>query len=321
MISIHQKDAGFRANGQERAPGGGSRVRVVLFPVEGLDEAAAGCLLSLLEQDEKDRLDRLLSASARRQFIVSHALLRVGLSALFPFDPASWSFSRTPYGQPLLRHRQRARGAAFSLTHTDALVACAFATRGGVGIDVEGIDADRPLDGLVEIAFSDREAAWWRRLPTARDRAQAFFTIWTLKESLLKASGRGFTVSPRALAFELHSGSVLKLVDLPPELGEPRDWHLRSLFPGTRHAVSLALNVQPGTAPHITVHRQSLDNLCACARGTRAASLGERVSPQPGLDGPAAFLPGNRLSCGPAHAGLSAVPVSATAGFFRKGRT
>ncbi len=87
-------------------------------------------------------------------------------------------------------------GVQVSIAHSAGIVAVATARGVPVGIDVERI---RPVpDEVAEQALSAPE---WRVLTAlARSRrASAFFTYWSRKEAVLKASGAGLAIPPREL--------------------------------------------------------------------------------------------------------------------------
>ena len=76
----------------------------------------------------------------------------------------------------------------FNISHTDGLVACVAAVGAGrIGVDVE-------RKGAVDITefrrvFTGREYARLEALP---DPAEEFYRLWTRKEAVMKADGRGF---------------------------------------------------------------------------------------------------------------------------------
>ena len=81
----------------------------------------------------------------------------------------------------------------FNLTHAGDYAVLALSNE-AVGVDLErirGINWSR----VAERFFHPEEQ---RYLADSDDPQTTFFTIWTLKESYLKAEGQGFSVSPRS---------------------------------------------------------------------------------------------------------------------------
>jgi 4'-phosphopantetheinyl transferase len=123
----------------------------------------------------------------RRQSLAARALLRAVLALEGTGSPASpWHLLRSPQGYPNVATTGNARRSV-SLAHSGAIVACAIAARGTIGVDVERIDAERPVAALARAAFGPTEIA-----EVEREGAMAFYRIWTLREALAKASGQGF---------------------------------------------------------------------------------------------------------------------------------
>ena len=103
---------------------------------------------------------------------------------------------RLPGGKPVLRNRP---GVYFSLSHCAGLAACLIA--GTVcGVDAEGI---RPLrQRVLQRAFSPEEQAQVKHSPCPDE---TFFRLWTLKESYIKATGRGLSFPLAAVPVALDS--------------------------------------------------------------------------------------------------------------------
>jgi len=80
-------------------------------------------------------------------------------------------------------------GIDFNISHSGDCVVCALCTEGRVGIDIEEI---RPID------LSDFKAQMtpgqWETVMRAKNRLEAFFSLWTQKEALIKADGRGLLI-------------------------------------------------------------------------------------------------------------------------------
>ncbi|GAA5136739.1 4'-phosphopantetheinyl transferase family protein [Pseudonocardia adelaidensis] len=152
-------------------------------------EVAPG-LVALLDGHERDRLDRFRRAADRARYLAAHALVRLVLADAVGTAAAALVFDRTcrcgaQHGKPVLPG-----GPGFSLTHAGDLVGVAVHPGGDVGLDVEQARELTDLPAMSAHVCSPRE--------TAPD-AQAFFTLWTRKEALLKAVGTGLATPMSAI--------------------------------------------------------------------------------------------------------------------------
>jgi 4'-phosphopantetheinyl transferase len=82
-----------------------------------------------------------------------------------------------------------AEGPHFNISHTDGLIACALSPHGPVGIDVERLQPV-PLQDFKNIW----SAGEWKSIQEAEDIYQRFFTLWTMKEAIIKAEGQGLSI-------------------------------------------------------------------------------------------------------------------------------
>ncbi|GAA3142364.1 hypothetical protein JOF29_000854 [Kribbella aluminosa] len=92
---------------------------------------------------------------------------------------------------PVLTHDDSGRpqipGLAVSISYSHQLVAVAASHDGPLGIDLEEIRL-REVDPLANRWFAPQELEWMERQP---DRLLAFLQLWTAKEAVGKALGRG----------------------------------------------------------------------------------------------------------------------------------
>jgi len=93
--------------------------------------------------------------------------------------------------RPALTHDETGRphipGLAVSITYTPRRVAVAASYDGPVGIDLEEVEP-RGFRPLAERWFDQREIKWTEQQP---DELTAFLQLWTAKEAVGKALGRG----------------------------------------------------------------------------------------------------------------------------------
>jgi 4'-phosphopantetheinyl transferase len=202
----------------------------------------------VLSDDERARRGGLWDAGHRAQYTVAAALLRLVAAPLTAQPAARVVVDRScptcdrPHGRP----RLPGTGLHVSISHSGATVAVAVSGAGAVGVDVQQVQADS-VDELSPLVLADSEA---RHVAVARD----FFTYWTRKEALVKATGDGVTVPL--------SEVVVTPPGTPPRLlGYPRQGELaaqlRDLSPGLGYVGALAV-LSPGP---VVVHERSAEQL------------------------------------------------------------
>jgi 4'-phosphopantetheinyl transferase len=141
-------------------------------------------LASLLTIAERARADRYRFPDDRRRSIVARAAMRHFLGRYLGTDAATLIIDEEEFGKPVLRGRE----IEFNASHSGDLVALAFARETPVGVDVERRRQVRDALALARRYFSAEELAIVER---AADPGDAFFSIWTAKEAIVKASGKG----------------------------------------------------------------------------------------------------------------------------------
>lgn len=200
--------------------------------------ADAPGLVALLDGHERDRLDRFRRPADQARYVAAHALVRLVLADTVGTPAAALVFDRTcrcgaQHGKPVLPG-----GPGFSLTHAGDLVGVAVHPRGDVGLDVEQVRELADLPAMVAHVCSPQEFV---------ADADAFFTLWTRKEALLKAVGTGLATPMSAIT--LGPDGVLDWT------GEdaPRDplW-LADLHPAAGYHAAVAGS---GVRPEITEER------------------------------------------------------------------
>jgi 4'-phosphopantetheinyl transferase len=187
-------------------------------------------LAVLLDVRDLARRRRLVRAADQNRFLAAWVLARLVLGEKLGRDPAALSFDRTcthcgdeRHGKPVAE--AIGPGLEFSLSHTGGLAVFALSDQ-AVGVDIESATAgEKPLAQ----ALTGRERA------TCKSYAD-FARLWTRKEAVLKAVGKGLAIHPRRIEVV---GSTL--LTLPRELGDPADYTLWDLPLPASYVGSLAL--------------------------------------------------------------------------------
>ena len=102
-------------------------------------------------------------------------------------------------------------GAVFNMAHCDGFSLIGAGWSGAIGVDLETLRPDLDTWEIAEALFHPAEAAWLRAL-SPRQRCLGFTALWTIKEAMLKATGRGIA---GGLQSPMVDGETLK-----PFLGE-----------------------------------------------------------------------------------------------------
>lgn len=152
-------------------------------------------LALLLADTELARANRYRFDDDRRRSIIARAATRRLLGRYLDADPRSLVIVEDEHGKPVLRDRE----IEFNASHSGDLVAQAFANDTPVGIDVERRRTLHDCLALSRRYFSAEEDDIVR---SAADADDAFFAIWTAKEAIVKASGKGIR------ADDLHTFTV-----------------------------------------------------------------------------------------------------------------
>lgn len=187
VVTHLSRSSGSGADGQDAG-----HVDVPFVVLANVPSALWPGLATLLSDEERERVARLRFECHRREYIAAHALKRVMFCEMLGAKPHELSFATEPLGKPFLA----GRGPHFNLSHCDGLVACAFSWDFPVGIDVESVERQAPLH-VAQKYFSPDEQAWLSALP-ASERGRGFFKLWTVKEAVVKATGRGLAQDLRA---------------------------------------------------------------------------------------------------------------------------
>lgn len=138
------------------------------------------------------------------RFTATRAGLRRILSAYLQCEPAAVQIRSTSNGKPELQ--DESRGIRFSLSHSGDLVVFAVMLHDAIGVDVELIKPDRPVEVIARRHFADSEQQALFQVAPGSERALAFYHYWTGKEAFFKATGAG-------LRFPLSQ----VVVSIPPE--------------------------------------------------------------------------------------------------------
>lgn len=198
--------------------------------------------------------DRFVFEKDRCRYRVTRLLVRYVLSRYVPVAPRDWVFGSTDFGRPFIANNEPAAAdLRFNISHSDQVVMLAI-TRGlDVGIDVEDLQRRVPLE-VAGSFFAADEVRQLDALPQAM-KPRRFLDFWTLKESYIKARGKGLSLPLNQFAFDLeHAGGVR--LELDPRLQDMAGrWSFWAWQPSDHSLAALCLAVPAGSAAQIQGRR------------------------------------------------------------------
>jgi 4'-phosphopantetheinyl transferase len=239
MISRTSDDA--RPGLDALAPG---EVDIWIARPSALDDPAlyAACD-ALLSADERAKQRAFVFERNQRESLMTRALVRSALSRYRPVDPAAWQFVLNPYGRPYI---DPPCGLSFNLSNHPTLVVCGVTESVEVGVDLEPISRGPTILDLAPSVFAPQERHDLERLD-ASARLDRAVTLWTLKESYVKARGQGLALPLDAFAFDLRDAEP-RITFQPPLEDDPQRWWFGS-FDFDHHRIALTVERAAPTPP------------------------------------------------------------------------
>jgi 4'-phosphopantetheinyl transferase len=148
----------------------------------------------LLETPEsvRKRISRYRRWEDRQAGLFGKLLLAEGLRLCgYPAEHL-WNIVWDASGRPFL-----GCGIDFNISHSGAYVVCALCPAGRVGIDIEEIRMVDIQDFKMQMSGDQ-----WEAIMASENRLEKFFTLWTQKEAVIKADGRGLAIPLHEIIME-----------------------------------------------------------------------------------------------------------------------
>jgi 4'-phosphopantetheinyl transferase len=186
-------------------PPGTDGVTLVFQATEGEGAGPLEEAWELLSTAERARAGRFHFDHDRHRWVRGRAWIRQQLGATLGLDPAEVELAAEPGG------RLYVPGAPldFNLSHTGGWIALGICRSGRIGVDLETVDPAFPALEIATEFFLPEERHWIAAGPVER-----FFHLWTAKEALMKATGRGMSLPPDKILVSVLDGQPATVTNL-----------------------------------------------------------------------------------------------------------
>lgn len=163
-----------------------------------MDRSLFERLLSFVPDGKRSKILRFVHYEDAQRALSACLLSRIVLCQRLDCSNRELSLEAEPYGKPYVSEKM-GKSVHFNLSHSDQRVVLAV-DQNRVGIDIERV---KPIG--IEIAkryfTSDEYGDLMNKAVQERDRY--FYTLWTLKESYMKADGRGLSIPLDSFSFRI----------------------------------------------------------------------------------------------------------------------
>ena len=220
----------------------------------GLDDFASQVqtFYQQLTIDEKRRAERYNFTSDKKRFITVRGVLRQIISNYLNVDPERIEFNYSHHGKSVLTNIYSDTDLRFNVSHSGELAMFVFALDREVGVDIEYIREIPEMEQIVDHFFTDTEKIRFYKL--SKDiRKKVFFQIWTRKEALLKAIGKGLYLSLDAFDVFSSPGKPINILnqDINHISDKTSSWYVKDINP---HACFAAAYAVEGHVSHRWIH-------------------------------------------------------------------
>lgn len=152
--------------------------------------------------------------------------------------PSELALQRGEHGKP---HLQAPAAIEFNLSHSHGAALVGLSRSQALGVDIETRHRSRPVLELARRYFAAGEAEALAAIDPAHQQV-AFLRLWSCKEAVVKALGRGigFGLSRLAFALDRAGGSPARLNVIDASAGSVAEWQIVVLAPTLEHVGAVA---------------------------------------------------------------------------------
>lgn len=226
----------------------------------------ASDFLACMSPEEKKKADAYRFYADRERFVVARGILRTLLGDVLSVNAGSITFETAPTGKPKLSIQHGITPPlSFNVSHSGNIALIALAADRDIGLDVEHMRDIPDADRLVEAFFSKTEREQYNAIPPEK-RSHFFYTLWTCKEAIVKATGEGLACGLDSFSVSITRNGEPTILKPPGgRQGDGRSWRLGTFAPSPGYVAAYV-----GLSRPTATQRDGLES---------ATALAHRISP------------------------------------------
>jgi 4'-phosphopantetheinyl transferase len=204
-----------------------------------------------LSSEEKEQARKYYTTDLSNRYIISHGILRYILSCYTKQLPQDIEFIHNKYGKPFLKNSN----IHFNMSHSHEIVSYIITLNYRVGIDIELHNDNLSIEEFVDLVFTPKEYDFFTALALA-EKPEFFFNLWTKKESLIKACGKGLSYPINTIeAMNLLSGEKIFLDDADGKFKQ--EWYYFPLAIALNYSGAIAVEHRINQIIYLEMNYQS----------------------------------------------------------------
>lgn len=175
------------------------------FNIKGIQvDDTFHALEGIISEERYKKMQRYYFEADKIRSLFAEVLLRYALKKHYGLEGADIQFDTNEYGKPSLKKN---KNIYFNVSHSGDWILCAISSK-PVGVDVEQIK-EKNID-IAERFYAEEE---YQTLLKSKNASELFFVYWTLKESYVKAEGKGMSISFSTFAFDVSEEAIVLKVN------------------------------------------------------------------------------------------------------------
>lgn len=180
-------------------------IRTYIINIRQLeDEALFRNMLELTSPYRRQKIAVLKNDNDKRRSLGAAIALDKALEG-YGLEERAMEYEFGSHGKPFLRYYPEIH---FSLSHSKDYAICSIGIE-ELGNDIEWVRGGK--DNVAERFFAAEELAWIKNAVDSKEKDERMFQIWTMKESFLKVTGFGMSLSLKDFAVIMEENGNIKL--------------------------------------------------------------------------------------------------------------
>lgn len=173
--------------------------------------------------------------AARSRSLMGRCLVRALVDSVTGTDGRGCRIDSDSNGRPHVTLASGERGPFISVSHSAEMVVAAATDLGPLGIDVEYRRTDRSFRELAAFAFGKGEQR------SSAGSREGFYRIWTLREAMGKATGRGLVEAADGVDRITDGPRIGAWETAGPATPSGTHWFLAHIEPAPDYSMALAI--------------------------------------------------------------------------------